>query len=217
MSPYELPLREWAVIFYPQTGAARLCPTLDFAKNTVTSDSSFYSHVYKSPRDFRQRHDHAFLEKCWRELHKSVSWRFPKTAVGSLEDYSPEPPDTDTENFVNLLWDFIQDVGDRLTAPRMEASKTKENYEIKMDAVADLVADEERFKNTYNKQARTVLLALFNNQEQFLSEEQIKRIIFQLVAERELKTRQKPWVVFQYYRPQFIKDGFIVRGRAPKK
>jgi hypothetical protein len=69
----------------------------------------------------------------------------------------------------------------------------------------------------YNKQAKTVFVALLENGRQFLTEEDIKKLIYSLVAERKLLTKQEPWVIFQYYRPQFIKDGYVIRGRAPKK
>lgn len=213
---YELPLKEWVAIFYPQTGAVRLCPTIDFAKNSVTSARTFAIHGYRSPNDFRTRHDHMFLEKCWKATYENASWSFPKTAIGKIEDYSPEPPDVDTETFVKLLWEFIQDVGDRISAPRMESTKTKENYEFKLGDMNNLALDEEAFKEKYNNQARTVFMALLNNGKQFMNEEDIKRLILTLVAQRALKTKQEPWVIFQYYRPQFIKDGYIVRGRAPK-
>lgn len=218
MSSIELPLKEWVVIFYPTTGAARLCPTLDFARKAVTSDTAFYQHVYKSANDFRVKHDHLTLERCWAELHKMVSWRFPKTAVGKIEDYSPEPPDVDTETFARMLWEFIQDVGDRLRAPQMSGTKsqTKENYELKLGDMQKLISDTDAYKEQYNNQARIVFSALVDNGEQFLGEDQIKRLILSLVVERKLKTKQEPWVIFQYYRPQFIKDGYIIRGRAPK-
>lgn len=212
----ELPLNEWVVIFYPQTGATRLCPSLDFAQNITTSKASFLSNVYKSPRDFRARHDHHFLEKCWTVAYKNAAWSFPKTATGILDDYSEVPPDMGTEEFTEQLWKLLQDVGDRLSTPRISTDKSKEHYEIKMGLVGKIISDEELFKKKYNNQARTVLLALYNKNEEFLDETQIKKLIYDLVANRSLKTRQKPWVIFQYYRPLFIKDGLIVRGRQPK-
>jgi len=216
MSINELPLREWGVIFYPTTGAARLCPTLDFARRTLTSDSSFKQHVYKSANDFRIKFDHAMLESCWRKAHETARWRLPKTAIGNLDEYKPVAPDCTTLELAELLWEMLQDVGDRLTAPRMETTKTKENYEFKLGDIHALISDEEKFKEKYNKQARTVLSAIYENRQQFMNEEQIKKLIYELVASRALKTKQKPWVIFQYYRPEFIKDGYIVRGRAPK-
>lgn len=213
----ELPLKEWIVIFYPQTGAARLCPTLDFAQNAVTSMSMFYKHVYKSAKDFQVRHDHSQLETCWRKLHETTRWKLPKSAVGDLEDYDPTPPDVSTETFSRLLWDFIQDVGDRLSTPRMDnTGKTKENYELRLNEMARLASNDKDFEDKYNKQARTVFTALLENGRQFLTEDEIKKIILLLVADRKLKTRQKPWVIFQYYRPQFIKDGYVIRGRERK-
>jgi hypothetical protein len=213
---HELPVREWVAIFYPTTGACRLCPTLDFARNMV-STSTFAKHVYKSPSDFRTRHDHHSLEKMWAEAYKLAAWRLPKTAVGNLEKYSVTPPDTGTEEFCKLLWEFLQDVGDRLSTPQMSGTKaqTKEHYELKLGLMSELIGSED-YKKKYNNQARTVFTALFENGEQFLKEDDIRAIILNLVVRRQLKTKQDPWVVFQYYRPQFIKDGYIVRGRQPK-
>lgn len=216
----ELPLNEWIVIFYPQTGATRLCPTLDFAhkhlKTVVTTN------LYKSPNDFRVKHDHNFLEKCWRTVHARHTDYMPRTATGSIEDHSYDPPDTGTEEFARLLWQLLQDVGERLSVPetggsRNDITSTKENYEFRLADMSQLIGDEEAFKLKYNNQARIVFEALWHKNEQFLDEDEIKKLIYMLVANRSLKTKQKPWVVFQYYRPQFIKDGFVIRGKRRAK
>lgn len=210
----ELPINEWVVIFYPQTGAARLCPSLDFAKNIVSSIATFHKNVYKSPQDFRTRHTHDQLEKSWRKTWETANWMMPKTATGSLDEYSPEPPDCGTEEFSELLWDFLQAVGDRLSKPRMVVmGKDKENYQLNVGAMLQLMGDEVAFCDRYNKQARTVFTALYDGGKEFLTEDEIKKLIYRLVADRQLKTKQEPWVIFQYYRPQFIKDGYVVRGR----
>ncbi len=213
---YELPTKEWVVVFYPQTGATRLCPTADFAKNFVGANG-FKSSAYLSPDDFRRRFDHVALERCWRQAHKHASWQMPKTAIGRIEDYSETPPDTDTATFVKKLWEFLQDIGDRVSTPQMKVEvKAKENYELKLGRMKDDL-ENGTVDQIYNKQARTVFVALLENGRQFLTEEDIKKLIYSLVAERKLLTKQEPWVIFQYYRPQFIKDGYVIRGRAPKK
>lgn len=216
----ELLLNEWIVIFYPQTGATRLCPTFDFAKSFIKSKS--LTNVYKSPNEFRVKHDHAFLEKCWKTLYRRSLSGLPKSATGTLDDYSEVPPDVGTEEFVKLLWAFLQDVGDRVASVeaggmKNETTATKENYELNRLEIQRLMEDGEAFANKYNKQARTVLNALFESDKQFLNEDEIKRLIYRLVADRQLKTKQEPWVIFQYYRPQFIKDGYVVRGKRRMK
>lgn len=217
---YELPLNEWIVIFYPQTGATRLCPTMDFAKNYIKT--STLTNVYRSPNEFRVKHDHKFLERCWEVAYQRHSDQLPKTATGTLDDYDPTPPDVGTEEFVKLLWDMLQSVGERLVKPgtgqaKPDSTATKENYELRLGEMNDLVGDEEAFKNKYNKQARTVFLALLSHGKQFIEQDEIKKLIYLLVADRQLKTKQKPWVIFQYYRPQFIKDGYIIRGKRRAK
>lgn len=216
MSSDQLPINEWIVVFYPQTGATRLCPSIDFARNHLGA-KSFLVHAYKSPNDFRVRHDHAKLEDCWKLVYSHHAWKFPKTAVGSLDDFSPEPPDCSTEEFARLLWDFVQAVGDRLTKPKMQVmGKPKEHYELKLGLMREAV-ENGTLKEIYNKQARTVFLALLETGKEFLNEEEIKKLIYGLVAARALKTKQEPWVIFQYYRPQFINDGYVVRGGKPRK
>jgi len=150
-------------------------------------------------------------------MHKTASWKMPKTAIGKIEDFSPEPPNCGTEEFAKLFWDFIQNVGDRLSTPRMAVMGTpKHNYQLRLSEMDKLYEDTEAFKDKYNKQARCVFTALLNIGKEFLTEEEIKKAIYRLVAERQLKTKQEPWVIFQYYRPQFIKDGYVIRGRASK-
>lgn len=216
----ELPLNEWIVIFYPQTGATRLCPTLDFAhkhlKTIVTTN------LYRNPNDFRVKHDHAFLEQCWRTVHARHTDYLPKTATGRIDNHEYDPPDMGTEEFARRLWQLLQDVGERLSEPETGGSKndvtaTKENYEFRLGDMGSLISNEAAFKDTYNNQARTVFQALWDKNEQFLDEDEIKKLIYTLVANRALKTRQKPWVIFQYYRPQFIKDGFVIRGKRRAK
>ncbi len=216
----ELPLNEWIVIFYPQTGATRLCPTLDFAHNHLKTFVK--TNLYRNPNDFRVKHDHGFLEQCWRTVHSRHTEYTPKTATGSIEDHSYDPPDVGTEEFAKQLWQLLQDVGERLSVPLTGGSKndvtaTKENYEFRLGDMSKLIDDETAFKGLYNNQARTVFEALWRKNEQFLDEYEIKKLIYTLVANRELKTKQKPWVVFQYYRPQFIKDGFVIRGKRRAK
>lgn len=215
MSSFELPINEWIVLFYPQTGVARLCPSLDFARDHIKSASM--TTIYRNPQDFKNKHDHFALEKCWRALHKHCQWKMPRTAIGSLSDYDETPPDTSTDAFVRMFWQFLQDVGDRLQAPSDGATKTKEQYELKFKLMDELIRDPFTFDAKYNNQARTVFTALFDHGKQFLEEEEIKYLILKLVADRKLKTNQKPWVIFQYYRPQFIKDGYIVRGKLRAK
>lgn len=210
MSKNELPLNEWVVIFYPQTGTVRLCPTLDVAKEMVSA-STAAKHLYRSPGDFRQRHDHHTLEKFWQAARKNAAFYLPKSATGNVDSHDETPPDTDTETFAKLLWRLLQDVGDRVRAPQ-QTQLTKEHYELKRAEMQSLADDEAEFKERYNNQARKIFRALLDSGKQFLLEDEIRHIVLGLVVRRELKTKQDPWVVFQYYRPQFIRDGFILRG-----
>lgn len=207
----ELPINEWIVVFYPQTGSVRLCPTLDYAEQMLSSKSSFSQHVYRSPADFRQRYDHPTIEKLWKAAHKNAAWSFPKTATGKLEDWDLTPPDCGTEDLCARFWNMLQDIGDRVQAPVEKTKGSSRTYEFKL-AEMKAFTESDDYEERYNNQSRVVFEALLNERRQILTEDEIRTIIYGLVASRRLKTRQEPWIIFQYYRPMFIKDGYVVRG-----
>lgn len=212
---YELPQNEWVVIFYEQTGATRLCPTLDFAKQQIASKTA-KQVIYRNATDFKTRHDHMALERFWSVAYKNAKWALPKSATGSLRDYEPTAPNTDTVNLAALFWQMLQDIGDRLAVARVKTDTPKEQYEFKLGAMNDLRADEENYKEKYNNQSRILFEAILENGKQFMTEDEVKKLIYTLVANRELKTKQEPWTVWQYYRPQFMKDGYVLRGGSNK-
>lgn len=211
-----LPPTEWIVVFYPRTGALRLHPSLDAAQHHL-SKPAWPLNIYRSPLDFKHRHDHFALEDFWEKVYKNCLWRFPKYAIGTLEEWEPRGPDLPTEEFSYKLWEFFQAVGDRVAKLSIHQTKSRFHYELHLDKMKRLVYDEVEFKNTYNKQQRAIFSRLCEFPSPYLLEDEIRKMMFELVAARRLKTKQDPWLIFQYYRPQFIKDGFISRGSDPSE
>lgn len=205
---------EWIVVFYPTTGALRLHPSLDAAKHSI-SPHSWPLHIYRSPLDFKHRHDHFALERFWNLVYKNCLWRMPRLALGNLEDWEPQGPDLPTEEFSYKLWEFFQAVGDRVTKLSIHKTKSRFHYELHLDKMRKLASDEVLFKQTYNKQQRVIFTRLCQMQSPYMMEIDLKKMMLELLASRLLKTKQDSWLIFQYYRPQFIKDGFISRGSDP--
>lgn len=203
---------EWIVIFYPQTGVIRLHPTLEAAKRHM-SKSGFISHHYRSPKDFQARYDHFTLEKFWAMIVKDVQWRWRKTAKGpELTEADLTPPDCDTERLSKELWNLMQRVGDRVRHLTSSQTRAKDHYVLNLTRLRSTVADEAEFKKKYPKQCRIIVERLSAYETPYVLESELERMMNNLVATGKLKTKQNSWLIFQYYRPQLINDGLIVRG-----
>lgn len=208
----ELPEDEWVVVFYPQTGALRLHPTVEAAKQHL-SKYGFISHCYKSPKDFQTRHDHFALESFWRKIYDNATWRWPKEALGpKIAESDAAPPDCDTERFTHELWSFMQRVGDRVKKLSVAQTRSKDHYFLNLVRMRELISDEETFKKSYPKQCRVIINRLSKYETPYVLESELERMMLNLLATGQLKTKQDPWLIFQYYRVQLIKDGLVARG-----
>lgn len=209
---HELVSDEWIVVFYPQTSAVRLHPTLEAARQHL-SRTGFAINVHKSPMDFQKRYDHATLVKFWKELCKTANWRWPKYAMGPrLTEADLDPPDLGTEAFSKELWNLIQRVGDRVIRLSVAQTKSKDHYELDLKKLRALVEDP-TFKDKYPKQCRVIIARMSKYESPYQLEEELQRMMRNLVASAELRTKQDSWLIFQYYRKQLMDDGLFARGK----
>lgn len=209
--PTELPDAEWIVVFYPQTCAIRLFPTLDAARQQL-SVAGFYSSVYKAPLDFQKKYDHHQLEAFWTKICKLAEWRWPKYAKGPrLTPQDHEIPDLGTEAFTKELWNLIQRVGDRIIRLSVTQTRSKDHYELNLTKMRELVASE-GFKKMYPKQCRVIIERLSRYDSPYQLESELERMMKNLFVSGQIKTKQDIWLIFQYYRVQLIKDGLVTRG-----
>ena len=207
----ELTDNEWIVVFYPQTCAVRLFPTIEAARQQL-SIAGFVSNVYKSPIDFQRRFDHHQLEKFWVTICKNAEWRWPKYAKGPrLQPQDYEFPDLGTEAFAKELWALIQRVGDRIIRLSTSQTRSKDHYELNLTKMRELVASED-FKKMYPKQCRIIIERLSRYESPYQLESELERMMKNLFISGILKTKQDSWLIFQYYRVQLIKDGLLNRG-----
>jgi hypothetical protein len=219
MSTEDIPLveDEWIVVFYPRTSALRLYPTLEAARQQLAR-TTFATAVYKSPLDFQKRFDHHTLERFWRELYNIATWRWPKYAKGpKLEEVDAIPPNLGTEAFTHELWKFMQRIGDRVIKLSVCQTRSKDHYEINFNKIKSLMADEEKFKDSYPKQCRIIIERLSRYESPYQLEEELQLMMKNLVAFGHLKTKQDSWLIFQYYRKQLMDDGLISRGGETKE
>lgn len=207
----QLPESEWIVVFYPQTCSIRLFPTLDAARQQL-STSGFFSSVYKAPLDFQKRFDHHQLEAFWTKICKMAEWRWPKYAKGPrISEHDYEIPNLGTEAFTKELWNLIQRVGDRVTRLSVTQTRSKDHYELNLTKMRELVASED-FKKMYPKQCRVIIERMSRYDSPYQLESELQRMMKHLLISGHLKTKQDVWLIFQYYRVQLIKDGLVNRG-----
>lgn len=207
----ELPDTEWIVVFYPQTCMIRLFPTVEAARQQL-SKTGFYTSVYKSPLEFQKRFDHHDLEKIWVTICKNTDWRWPKYAKGPrLEEHDYLVPDCGTEAFTHLLWALIQRVGDRVNRLSVTQTRSKDHYELNLPKMRALVASED-FKKAYPKQCRVIIERMSRYESPYQLESELQRMMKNLLATAQLKTKQDVWLIFQYYRKQLMDDGLFSRG-----
>lgn len=208
---HEMPADEWIVAFYPQTCAIRLYPTVEAARQQL-SIHGFAANVFKSPLDFQRRFDHFQLEAFWTKIIEWSDWRWPRLAAGPrLSDHDRIIPDLGTEAFTQELWKLIQRVGDRVVRLSVSQAKSKDHYELNLPKLRELVASED-FKKAYPKQCRIIIERLSRYESPYQLESELERMMKNLVSSGQLRTKQDAWLLMQYYRPQLIKDGLIIRG-----
>lgn len=208
----ELNQNEWVIIFYPRTGALRLHPSVEAAKQHM-SVTGFATNCYKSPKDFQVRHDHYALVGFWEKVKKNAAWRWPSSALGPKDEVlESSPPDIDTERFSVELWNFMQKAGDRVTGLSVAQTRSKDHYQLNIEKMKSLMADEEAFKKAYPKQCRVIIERLSKYDSPYQLEKELERMMNSIVAMGLLKTKQDPWLIFQYYRASLIDSGLLVRG-----
>lgn len=207
----EMPDNEWIVVFYPQTCAIRLHPTLEAARQHL-SIHTFATNVYKSPLDFQKRFDHDDLEGFWTRICALADWRWPKYAKGPrLEHQDYQFPDCGTEAFTKELWALIQRVGDRVVRLSITQTRSKDHYQLNIPKMKALIASE-NYKKSYPKQCRAIIERMSEYDSPFQLESELERMMKALVVYGKIKTKQDAWLIFQYYRKQLMDDGLFSRG-----
>lgn len=206
-----LPDDEWIVVFYPQTSALRLLPNMDLAKQHL-SRHAWPINIFRSPLQFQQQFNHGQLEEFWLKLYERATWRPSPNSKELAQDSDATPPDLPTDKFCDELWKFMQRVGDRISGVSIHQTKSREHYEIKKDVISVLMADADGFKKSFPKQCRQIIEAIAELANPFVLEEELKQLMTTLVAYGKIKTKQNPWTLMQFYRPQLIEAGLIVRG-----
>lgn len=207
----EMVENEWIVSFYPQTCSIRLFPTIEAARQQL-SIHGFATNVFKSPLDFQKRFDHFQLEAFWIKIIENSDWRWPRLAKGPrLEDHEREVPDCGTEAFSHLLWSLIQRVGDRVVRLSVSQTRSKDHYELNLQKMRELVKLE-GFNKLYPKQCRVIIERLSKYESPYQLESELERMMKNLIVQGTLKTKQDPWLIFQYYRKQLMDDGLFSRG-----
>lgn len=141
-----------------------------------------------------------------------VEWELDHILICLPPLYDPMPEVPDTGDKALDVWELFKKVGDYCgfkTVTKAAGTKPKENYLISLDAIA--IAKAAGYY-TYPRQAQIILDTLLAAGQSYYREAELNALMHDLVARRIIKTRQDPWRIFQFYRPQFIDAQLIERG-----
>jgi hypothetical protein len=198
-------------VVYPQTGALRIFATQSLAKMHV-APTELARYGMRSALDMKRSYAHDKLETIWRKLHEHMVWGMPRTAVGPAPQESElTPPDCGTDLLADELWALMLRVGDRVTEAATIQRADRSQYHVRRDKIALILDDEEALK-AYPRQCKLILTALYELKDEFVHEDKIKRMMTELALYGGLKTKQDPFLIWQYYRVQLVKDGLVSRG-----
>lgn len=148
---------------------------------------------------------------------EDLTARFDESAIEHVRShlpllFDPEPDVPDTGRLAEDTWALMVRVARRYgyTQVTVEAgTKAGDNYRIELDLIQAAKLGEYR---GYPRQAAIILDALLRAGQQYYHEEDLLLLMNQLVGSGTIRTRQDPWRIFQYYRPQMIDDNIIIRG-----
>jgi hypothetical protein len=199
----------WVAVLYPQTGALRLYPGLSVAKTHVSA-ATLTRYSFRSPVELQRLYAHDGLENLWRKIFEHPVWGWPKSAAGPLPtDADREPPDLSSESLARELWDLVMRVGDRVVRVSAGQASPKSHYYLNRETLAQVVDGN---VTGYPKQARVIATALYDLGVTYVEEDALRKMMLRLTTSGQLKTKQEPWLIFQFYRAKMIKDGLFSRG-----
>ena len=141
-----------------------------------------------------------------------VDWELEHILICLPPLYDPMPTVLDTGDKALDVWELFLTVGDRVGFKQVTTAagtKPKENYTINLDAIKVVKAGG---YYSFPRQAQQILDSLIHAGLSYYKEADLERHMADLVASRTIKTRQEPWRIFQFYRPQFLDAGLVERG-----
>lgn len=186
---YLLPACAMANRYDFTTSVVRLFKTDRQAENLYNGRVSLFSSV-----DDLKKVDPDFLKQVFEDLCKENGL--------DPASYSGDP--------AHRLYRVCYEVGDYVkTAGLVLSGKQVQRhlYEFNNKKIAEKV---ETWR--YPRQARIILKAVLATGTAHHTEDDLQKLMLNLIATGQLKTKQDHWRIFQYYRPQYINDGFLIRG-----
>lgn len=198
-------------VVYPQTGALRIYANMALAKMHV-APSELARYGCRSALDLKRNFAHDKLETIWRKLFEHMVWGMPKSAVGPEPTYADQVvPDCGTDLLADQLWDLMLRVGDRITQVTTTQRQSREEYQLYHDKIRLLLADEDAIK-AYPRQCKQIMNALLDIKEEFVHVSRIRKMMSELVVYGGLKTKQDPFLIWQFYHKRLSDAGLFSRG-----
>lgn len=207
--------RDWAVVFFPKTGEARLFPTIERI-------ASWYNHsifangkhggVYVNAKQLGANLSDDQLFELFKQWYARVpaksSWLAEDRRKRGDDTHKPEPfrvPKT-MEKMVAKIWSMIQDKADRVSgvAPQQtNPTASRSLYVVKTKELPGIL------EKKLPKQFKIIVKALLDDGRETYTDEDMENFMRDLKRNGVLKTKQDSFLVFRYYAPQLSDLGGI--------
>lgn len=181
------------------------------ADRKIVIDTDGHIHVFKDksvavPTDITP-------DKVFDNFDKFVEQQKQTVLAYHEEHFKCEPPKGQSlVTTAAYVWSFFLK-----GIPHLEGHKSDGTRERKSSLggrkyiLGNKAADFEKYSGTYPPQMKScfyfVQQSLNTSQSTFITEDQLKEVVTRRAA--ELRTRQDPWRIFQYYRPRLIQEGMV--------
>lgn len=205
------------VIVTIRTGTCRYYENYDLAFLWLGRQHRRANEIYCGPNDFkqwglRQR------EEIW-PLFREWSWfRWKEDRIPNWNEFVFKTQEEQNK----MLWVIVNNIADRVhVTPKIYA--TEETLQIDLDLCSRLLKEREwilidvrapQFPARMRKpawQMEAIVQAFVENDEMYLTEDDLTVLVQSERMVRRMKTRQDPERIFRYYRPVLEAAGVIKR------
>jgi hypothetical protein len=181
-------------------------PDKSVASKAVVIDLSNKVHIARTIADIT-KDPSIQVQASWNNMEEYLTKTNKQTKLAYHEQFVGEPPKGEDDTVIGYMtwaW-FIKNGNVILSGHDSEGNKERKSS---LDTRIYTLVSPQPAEAPKTPQAKTCLAFLRDSVKNGqITEADLKRVVETRAA--ELKTRQDPWRIFQYYRPTLIKGGYL--------
>lgn len=202
---------DWAAVLFKETLQVKLFPTLERV-GMYFGNNIYWNSVAVSPSHLSTLFTDEKLYEFWKEWFVLAPYRtsleYERRKKAGEYDKPRRVPAIAPKNSADLaqaVWDLIQAKADRIRGVQTQNGPHEELYVIRIDRMQE----QPDVIKILPKQCRLIAETLVSLGKGMLSEEELENMMRDLHRKGVLKTKQRPFRIFQYYAPVLGDRGFL--------